>query len=131
MNRFNRYLALTSCTLALTACSFMADTFLAPAATPEQLQADQERVANECRDIELMGLFNVDMRPMSPLIVYQAKIRNNTQVARIVTLQWLDMYGQGMQSTVQVGGGQIATVELSRNTPSDRRPIDLRLSACR
>ncbi len=78
-----------------------------------------------------MGLFNVDMRPMAPLLVYQAKIRNGTQLTRIVTVQWLDMYGQAMQNTVQVGVGQIVTLELSRNSPVDRQPIELHLTSCR
>ncbi len=116
--------------MSIASCSFMADTFLQPAATPEQTQANASRVAAECQTIELMGLYNVDMRPMAPLIVYQAKVRNDSQVARIVTLQWLDMYGQALQTTAQVAGGQIATLELSRNSPSDRRPIELHLASC-
>jgi hypothetical protein len=84
-----------------------------------------------CAGIELMGLYTEDMRPVLPLIIYLAKIRNGTSMARIVTLQWLDMYGQTMESTVQVGAGQIATLQLSRNSPVDRRPINLRISSCR
>ena len=79
----------------------------------------------------MMGLFTEDMRPVAPLIIYLAKIRNGTSITRIVTLQWLDMYGQAMESTIQVGAGQIATLQLARNKPVERKPINLRISSCR
>jgi len=84
-----------------------------------------------CSGIELMGLFTTDMRPVSPLIIYLAKIRNGTNLTRIVTIEWLNMYGQAMESTNQVGVGQIVTTQLGANSPSDRRPINLRLTSCR
>jgi hypothetical protein len=86
---------------------------------------------NGCDSIELMGLYTTDMRPAAPLIVYLAKIRNGTNITRIVNLRWLNMYGQDMESTTQVGAGQIVTLQLSRNSPVDRQPINLRLSSCR
>jgi hypothetical protein len=87
--------------------------------------------SDPCTAIELMGLFKTDMRPMSPLIIYLAKIRNGTSLTRIVTVEWLDMYGQAMQSTNQVGAGQIVTTQLGANSPSDRQPQDLRITSCR
>lgn len=83
-----------------------------------------------CSGIELMGLYKKDMRPMSPLIVYLANIRNGTQMTRIVTLQWLNMYGVAKQATVQVGAGQIVSLQLGMNSPRDRQPIDLQLTSC-
>jgi len=83
-----------------------------------------------CAGIELMGLFTTDMRPMSPLIIYLAKIRNGTNLTKIVKIEWLNMYGQAMESTNQVGAGQIVTTQLGANSPRDRQPINLRLTSC-
>jgi len=85
---------------------------------------------NPCADIELMGLLKEDMRPMSPLIIYIAQARNSSNVARVVRLQWLDMYGQAMQSTIQIGGGQIAKVQLAAQEPFQRQPVELRIASC-
>lgn len=93
--------------------------------------AASKKPADPCADIELMGLFKEDMRPMSPLIIYQAKLRNASSMTKIVRLEWLDMYAQAMQSTTQVGAGQIVTVQLAAQEPFQRQPINLRLSSCR
>jgi hypothetical protein len=85
---------------------------------------------NPCADIELMGLLKEDMRPMSPLIIYIAQARNTSNVARVVRLQWLDMYGQAMQSTIQIGGGQITKVQLAAQEPFQRQPVELRIASC-
>lgn len=85
---------------------------------------------NPCADIELMGLYKEDMRPVSPLIIYLAQVRNSSNVTRVVRLEWLDMYGQAMQATLQVGGGQIAKAQLAAQEPFQRQPIELRLASC-
>jgi hypothetical protein len=103
------------------------DATLAAPPKPEAAPVAQDG----CAGVELMGLFTTDMRPMSPLIIYLAKIRNGTNLTRIVTIEWLDMYGQAMESTNQVGAGQIVTTQLGANSPSDRKPINLRLTSCR
>ena len=77
-----------------------------------------------------MGLLKEDMRPMSPLIIYIAQARNASNVARMVRLEWLDMYGQAMQSTVQIGGGQIVKVQLAAQQPVQRQPVNLRIASC-
>ncbi len=98
----------------------------ASAATTPAKTAPQD----PCADIELMGLFKEDMRPVSPLIIYLAKIRSAASVTKIVHLEWLDMYGQGTRSTVQVSPGQIATLQLATQEPFQRQPVNLRLAAC-
>ncbi|HEV7767974.1 MAG TPA: peroxiredoxin [Thermoanaerobaculia bacterium] len=108
----------------------------APASTTasnaqSQTRAVAEPPANPCAAIELLGVFKEDMRPMSPLIIYMAKIRNSSGVTRIVRLEWLDMYGQAMQSTVQINAGQIATLQLAAQEPFQRQPINLNLASCR
>lgn len=97
----------------------------------QQREEDNERLKSACPNIELMGLFTTDMRPMSPLIIYLAKIRNGSNITRIVTIEWLDMYGQAMTSTNEIGAGQIVTTQLSANSPRDRQPINLRITSCR
>jgi hypothetical protein len=84
-----------------------------------------------CSGMELLGVFKEDMRPMSPLIIYLAKIRNGTNVTRIVTLQWLNMYGEALQTTAEISSGQIATLKLAAQEPFQRQPTNLRLSTCR
>ena len=85
---------------------------------------------NPCADIELMGLFKEDLRPVSPLIIYLAQIRNSSNITRVVRLEWLDMYGQAMQATLQVAGGQIAKAQLAAQEPFQRQPIELRVASC-
>jgi hypothetical protein len=97
----------------------------------QQREAENAKLKIECPNIELMGLFTKDMRPMSPLIIYFAKIRNGSNLTRIVTIEWLDMYGQAMTSTNEIGAGQIVTTQLSANSPRDRQPMDLRITSCR
>jgi thioredoxin-dependent peroxiredoxin len=99
--------------------------------TQQQTKAVAEAPASPCAAIELLGLFKEDMRPMSPLIIYLAKVRNASNVTRIVRLEWLDLYGQAMQSTVQIGAGQIATLQLAAQEPFQRQPINLNVTSCR
>lgn len=87
--------------------------------------------SSPCAGVELMGLFNIDKRPMAPLIIYLAKIRNGSSMTRIVTIEWLDMYGQEMTSTNEIAAGQIVTAQLGANSPRDRQPTDLRITSCR
>jgi hypothetical protein len=84
-----------------------------------------------CAGVELMGLYKEDMRPVSPLIIYLAKIRNSTNVTRIVTLQWMNMYTEEFRSTAEIGAGQIATLRLAAQEPFQRQPTNLRITACR
>jgi hypothetical protein len=88
-------------------------------------------LANGCSGVELMGLYKEDMRPVAPLIVSLAKIRNGTALTRIVIIDWLDMYGQPKKSQTEVRAGEIASLELSRNMAGERLPINVRLSSCR
>jgi hypothetical protein len=84
-----------------------------------------------CTGIELMGIYQNDMRPVSPLIMHFAKVRNGTSVTRIVNIEWLDYYGQEMTAHAEVGAGQIANMQLSAQSPSDRAPTGLKLASCR
>lgn len=88
-------------------------------------------VQSPCAGVELMGLFKEDMRPVSPLIIYLAKIRNSTNVTRIVTLQWMNMYTEEFRSTAEIGAGQIATLQLAAQEPFQRQPTQLRITNCR
>jgi hypothetical protein len=85
---------------------------------------------NPCAGLEMMGLYKVDMRPASPLIVYQAKVRNRTSVMRIVTIGWQDYYGVEKQASGQIAAGDIATFNLGPQEPRDRQPINLRVKTC-
>jgi hypothetical protein len=85
---------------------------------------------NPCADLEMMGLYKVDMRPASPLIVYQAKVRNKTSIMRIVTVGWQDYYGEEKQASGQIAAGDIATFNLGPQQPRDRQPINLRVKGC-
>lgn len=86
--------------------------------------------ATPCAGLEMMGLYKVDMRPMSPLIVYQAKVRNRTSVTQIVTIGWLDMYGAENEVRGQIGPGDIGTFNLAPQEPRDRQPQNLRVKSC-
>lgn len=86
---------------------------------------------NPCGGVELLGIFKEDMRPVSPLIIYLAKIRNGTNVTRMVTLRWLNMYAEELQSSVEISAGQIATLKLAAQEPFQRQPINLKISSCR
>lgn len=109
---------------------------VAPAATPMpddgavNAGATASAVGSPCIGFEMMGLYKVDMQPVSPLVVYQAKVRNKTSAAGIVTIGWLDMYGTERQARGQVGAGDIATFDLGPQTPRDRQPLNLRVKAC-
>jgi hypothetical protein len=95
--------------------------------SPSQAQAPQ----SPCAGVELLGIYKEDMRPVSPLIIWLTKIRNGTSVTRQVTLQWLNMYAEELQSSVEVAAGQIATLQLAAQEPFQRQPINLKLSSCR
>ncbi len=99
--------------------------------SPSTAAAEASAPQNPCAGVELMGVFKEDMRPMAPLIVWLAKIRNGTGVTRMVTLQWLNMYAEELQSSVEIGAGQIATLKLAAQEPFQRQPINLKLSSCR
>jgi hypothetical protein len=85
---------------------------------------------NPCTGIEMMGLYKVDMRPVMPLVVYQAKVRNGTSLTRIVTVGWQDFYGQEKVVRGQVSPGDIGTFELGRQQLTNRQPINLRVKSC-
>ena len=96
--------------------------------------ANQQTAATEppnpCGALEMMGLYKVDMRPASPLIVYQAKVRNGRSMMRIVTIGWQDYYGVEKQVSGQIAAGDIATFNLGPQGPRDRQPINLRVKGC-
>jgi hypothetical protein len=99
--------------------------------TPEQTAPPPPPApAEPCAGVEMMGLYKVDMRPASPLIVYQAKVRNGSSVTRIVAIGWQDLYGQEQQTAGQVKPGDIATFNLGPQKPFERQPIDLRVKSC-
>lgn len=84
-----------------------------------------------CEGVELLGLHKEDFRPVSPLILYFAKIRNGTSMTKIVSVEWTNLYGERIRNTADVGAGQIATLQLAAQQPIERMPIDLRLGTCR
>lgn len=99
-------------------------------ANPAPAGAPSAPPANACTGVEMMGLYKVDMRPAAPLIVYQAKVRNGTSLTRIVTVGWMDFYGQEKVVNGQVGPGAIGTFELGPQESGTRQPINLRVRAC-
>jgi hypothetical protein len=93
--------------------------------------SESQSPPDPCSGVEMMGLYKEDMRPVSPLIVYFAKVRNSASAAKIVQVEWLDMYGQANRSSVQVGAGAIVTLQLAAQEPFQRQPINLRVTSCR
>jgi hypothetical protein len=84
-----------------------------------------------CDGVELLGLYKEDFRPVSPLILYFAKVRNGTSMTKIVSVEWTNLYGERIRNTAEVEAGQIATMKLAAQQPIERFPIDLRLGTCR
>lgn len=84
-----------------------------------------------CEGVELLGFHKEDFRPVSPLILYFAKVRNGTSMTKIVSVEWTNLYGERIRNTAEVGAGQIATLQLAAQQTIERMPIDLRLGTCR
>jgi hypothetical protein len=101
-----------------------------PVVAAKQVTAPAPLPANPCAGIEMMGLYKVDMRPSAPLIVYQAKVRNGTGLTRIVTIGWLDYYGEEKETGGQIAPGAIATFNLGPHQPQNRQPMNLRTKTC-
>jgi len=89
---------------------------------------------DSCSGIESLGIFKntaIDPAIGGGVVEWLAKIRNNTNVTKIVVFGWIDMYGQQKKAQVQIRGGDIASVRLdltqARVIPPER---DLRLLLC-
>lgn len=89
------------------------------------------KTTGPCEGVELLGLHKEDFRPVSPLILYFAKVRNGTSMTKIVSVEWTNLYGERIRNTAEVGAGQIARLQLAAQQPVERLPIDLRLGTCR
>jgi len=114
-------------TLFATGCAALANSLIAAGTgAPSQAAANP----SSCSGIELMGLYKNDMRPMAPLILWFAKVRNATSVTRIVTVGWTNLYAQEKIFRAEIGSGDIATLELTRQQPVERQPTNLRLIEC-
>lgn len=98
---------------------------------PSPVTSASPKPAGPCEGVELLGLHKEDFRPMGPLILYFAKVRNGTSMTKIVSVEWTNLYGERIRNTAEVGAGQIATLQLAAQQPVERLPIDLRLGACR
>jgi hypothetical protein len=106
-----------------------ASKYEAAAAQPEKLSAD-----NGCSGIEPMGIFKntaIDPAIGGGIVEWLAKIRNNTNVTRIVVFGWIDMYGQQQKAQVQIRGGDIASVRIDLTQARVIPPVrDLRVVSC-
>jgi hypothetical protein len=89
---------------------------------------------NGCSGIESMGVFkNTVMDPAigGGVVEWLAKIRNNTNVTKIVVFGWIDMYGQQKKAQVQIRGGDIASVRLDLTQARVIPPVrDVRVLSC-
>jgi hypothetical protein len=102
------------------------------AASPSSPSASAApKPSGPCEGVELLGLHKEDFRPVSPLLLYFAKVRNGTSMTKIVSVEWTNLYGERIRNTAEVGAGQIATLQLAAQQPIERMPIDLRLGTCR
>ncbi len=81
----------------------------------------------DCPDVELLGLSD---KGLLDAHVYCAKIRNKASYTKSVTVEWVDMYGQTKNSSFNVPAGQIIEGRLSANNGIERKPQNLRISAC-
>jgi hypothetical protein len=95
-----------------------------PAAPPQDI----------CSGIESLGIFqNTALDPAigGGVVEWLAKIRNNTNVTKIVVFAWIDMYGQQKKAQVQIRGGDIASVRLDLTQARVIPPVrDLRVLSC-
>lgn len=103
----------------------------APKYDPSLAPRPRPAPPSPCDGVELLGLYKEDFRPVSPLILWFAKVRNGTSMTKIVSVEWTNLYGERIRNTAEVGAGQIATLQLATQQPVERQPIDLRLGACR
>jgi hypothetical protein len=98
----------------------------APPQTPEQLA---------CAGIDNMGIFKNTALPRAMgggVVQWLAKVRNNNTSARLITVTWLDEYGQPKRAQVQVPAGQISNVELDLSKDRFIAPVkNFQLVACR
>lgn len=89
---------------------------------------------DSCSGIESMGVFkNTVMDPAigGGVVEWLAKIRNNTNVTKIVVFGWIDMYGQQKKAQVQIRGGDIASVRLDLTEARVIPPVrDVRVLSC-
>jgi hypothetical protein len=89
---------------------------------------------DSCSGIESLGIFKntaIDPAIGGGVVEWLAKIRNNTNVTKIVVFGWIDMYGQQKKAQVQIRGGDIASVRLDLTQARVIPPVrDLRLLSC-
>lgn len=89
---------------------------------------------DSCSGIESMGVFkNTALDPAigGGVVEWLAKIRNNTNVTKIVVFGWIDMYGQQKKAQVQIRGGDIASVRLDLTQERVIPPVrDVRVLSC-
>jgi len=87
-----------------------------------------------CSGIESMGIFKntaIDPAIGGGVVEWLAKIRNNTNVTKIVIFGWIDMYGQERKAQVQIRGGDIASVRIDLTQARVIAPVrDLRVLSC-
>jgi hypothetical protein len=89
---------------------------------------------DSCSGIESMGIFKntaIDPAIGGGVVEWLAKIRNNTNVTKIVIFGWIDVYGQQRRAQVQIRGGDIASVRLDLTQARVIPPVrDLRVLSC-
>lgn len=89
---------------------------------------------DSCSGIESMGIFKntaIDPAIGGGIVEWLAKIRNNTNVTKIVVFGWIDMYGQQQKAQVQIRGGDIASVRIDLTQARIIPPVrDLRVLSC-
>lgn len=89
---------------------------------------------DSCSGIESMGIFKntaIDPAIGGGIVEWLAKIRNNTNVTKIVVFGWIDMYGQQQKAQVQIRGGDIASVRIDLTQARVIPPVrDLRVLSC-
>lgn len=100
----------------------------------EAEKATAALAATGCTGIEMMGLYKNEIfdRAMGGGITeWLVKIRNNTQVTKIVVFGWRDQYGQEQRSQVQIRGGEIASPRLDLTQARYIAPAtEMRLVSC-
>lgn len=101
---------------------------------PAETTAQSQQPSNPCDGIELMGLYKNEIfdRAMGGGVVeWLAQVRNNTSVTKMVSVGWIDEYGQQQRAQVQIKGGDIARPRLDLTKVRYVAPVrEVRLISC-
>jgi len=91
---------------------------------------------NGCSTIENLGVYQNQLmsrgQSQGGLVEWLVKIRNNAAVTKMVTIGWINEYGEQKKGEVEIRGGDIATLRLDLTSAKFIPPVkDVKLVSCR